>query len=179
MNSDPVSTRPSLPGMLIAAAVILFVAGGLSALIGLLVLASGALIGQIPNTGGLSDEDFRATMSMGSAFAVAFGFAGVVAATAHIAAGVGILRRAGWARIIGMVLAVLLILVTAFLLIITLVGVSQPVSPATMTGSGLTQEQYRQFARLGGAIGVGLFGVSLAAYLFVLVALIRRGDAFN
>ncbi|HYN64567.1 MAG TPA: hypothetical protein VES36_08185 [Candidatus Limnocylindrales bacterium] len=175
----PGSTRHSLPGMLVAAAVILFVAGGLSVLIGLLVLASGALISQMPNTSGLSDEQFRANLSLGSAFAIAFGIAGVVAATAHIAAGVGILRRAGWARIIGMVLAVLLILVTAFLLIIIVVGLSQPVSSATLAGSGLTEEQYRQFVRLGGAIGVGLFGVSLAAYVFVLVALIRRGDAFD
>lgn len=170
---------PSLPGMLVTAAVILLVAGGLSVLVGLLFLASGALVGQMPNTTGLSDEQFRATMSMGSAFTLAFGIAGLVASAAHIGAGVGILRRAGWARIIGMVLAVLLILVLAFLLIVTLVALSQPVSAATLAQSGMTEEQYRRVVGLGGSIGIGLFGVSLVAYLFVLVALIRRGSAFN
>lgn len=179
MNSEPVATRASLPGMLVGAAVILFVAGALSALIGLLVLASSAFYGQMPNSSGLSDEDFRATMAMGRGFAIAFGIAGVTAAAAHIGAGVGILRRVGWARIVGMVLAVLLILVTAFLLIGTIVAVSQPVPPGSLAGSGLTEEQYGQIIRLGGGIGVGVFGVSLAAYLFVLVALIRRGDAFD
>jgi hypothetical protein len=175
----PPGATPSLPGMLVTAAVILFVAGALSALIGLLVLASSALIGQMPNTTGLSDAQFRASMSMGSAFTVVFGIAGLVAAAAHIGAGVGILRRAGWARIVGMVLAVLLILAMTLLLIITFVGLSQPVSSATLAQSGMTEEQYRQLMRLGGSIGVGLFGVSLAAYLFVLVALIRRGSAFH
>jgi hypothetical protein len=103
----------------------------------------------------------------------------LVAAAAHISAGVGILRRAGWARIIGMVLAVLLILVTAFLLIGTVIALSQPVTARAVADSGMTEEQYRQFVRLAGAIGVGLFGASLVAYLFVLVALIRRGSAFN
>jgi hypothetical protein len=165
--------------MLVGAAVILFVAGALSALIGLLVLASSAFYGQMPNSSGMTDEDFRAAMSAGRVFAVAFGIAGVVMAAAHISAGVGILRRAGWARIIGMVLAVLLILVTAFLLIVTMVAMSQSASPGSLAGSGLTEDQYRQIIRLGGGIGVGVFGVSLAAYLFVLVALIRRGNAFN
>jgi hypothetical protein len=175
----PAGAPPSLPGMLVTAAVILFVAGALSALVGLLVLASSALIGQMPNTTGLSDAQFRASMSMGTAFTVVFGIAGLVAAAAHIAAGVGILRRAGWARIVGMVLAVLLILAMAFFLIVTIVALSQPVSSATLAQSGMTEEQYRQVLRLGGSIGVGLFGVSLAAYLFVLVALIRRGSAFH
>jgi hypothetical protein len=179
MNSEPVAARASLPGMLVGAAVILFVAGALSALIGLLVLASSAFYDQMPNSSGMTDEDFRAAIAAGKVFAVAFGIAGVIAAAAHIGAGVGMLRRAGWARIIGMVLAVLLILVTAFLLIATLVAMSQPASPGSLAGSGLTEEQYGQIIRLGGGIGVGVFGVSLAAYLFVLVALIRRGDAFN
>jgi hypothetical protein len=165
--------------MLVTAAVILFVAGALSALVGLLFLASGALVGQMPNTTGLSDAQFRASMSMGSAFTVAFGIAGLVAAAAHIGAGVGILRRAGWARIVGMVLAVLLILACALLLIVMVVAISQPVSQATLTSSGLTAEDYRQVMGLVGSIGVGLFGVSLVAYLFVLVALIRRGSAFS
>jgi hypothetical protein len=165
--------------MLVAAAVILFVAGALSTLVGLLALASGALVSQMPNTTGLSDAQFRANLSVGSAFAVAFGIAGLVAAAAHISAGVGILRRAGWARIIGMVLAVLLILVTAFLLIGTVIALSQPVTARAVADSGMTEEQYRQFVRLAGAIGMGLFGASLVAYLFVLVALIRRGSAFN
>jgi hypothetical protein len=175
----PQGTRPPLPGMLIAAAVILFVAGALSALVGLLFLASGALVGQLPNTTGLSDEQFRRSASMGSAFVVAFGVAGVVAAATHIGAGVGILRRRGWARIVGMVLSVLLILVSALLLIIMVVAVSQPVSQQTLAGSGLTAEEYRQVMGPIGGVAVGIFGVSLVAYLFVLVALIRRGSAFS
>jgi hypothetical protein len=176
---EPQGTRLPLPGTLIAAAVILFVAGALSALVGLVVLASSAIYGQMPNTTGLSDEQFRASMSMTSGFAVAFGVAGVVAAAAHIGAGVGILRRAGWARIIGMVLAVLLILVSALFLIVMVIAMTQPASSGTLAGSGMTAEQYRQLMGSVGAVIVGIFGVSLVAYLFVLVALIRNGRAFS
>jgi TRAP-type C4-dicarboxylate transport system permease small subunit len=175
----PPGAAPSLPGMLVTAAVILFVTGALSALVGLLLLASGALVGQLPNTTGLSDEQFRRSASLGSAFVVGFGVAGVVAAAAHIGAGVGILRRRGWARIIGMVLSVLLILVSVLLLIIMGVAVSQPVSQQTLATSGLTAEEYRQLMGPIGAVAVGIFGVSLVAYVFVLVALIRRGSAFS
>jgi hypothetical protein len=165
--------------MLVTAAVILIVAGALSALVGLLVLASSTLIGQMPNSTGLSDAQFRASISMSGAFTVVFGIAGLVAAAAHIGAGVGILRRAGWARITGMVLAVLLILLSALLLVVMVIAMSQPPSQSTLTSSGLTADQYRQVMGLAGSMGIGLFGVSLAAYVFVLVALIRRGSAFN
>ena len=89
----------------------------------------------------------------------------------HIASGVGILRRASWGRVTGVVGVVLGVLMTA----VSFVWSLQPaamVDPfagqamAPLTGTGVV------LYLLGDVLTV-------AAYLFVLVVLIRRGTEFE
>jgi hypothetical protein len=172
--------RPSLPGSVTAAAIILFVFAGLGGLMSGLFLVSGSMYDQIPNSGsGLSDEQFRAAMAMGRNVALAFGLIGLAVAGAHVLAGVGILRRAGWGRIMGIVLAVLAVLLSGFVVLSVAIAATQSISPATLGNSGLTAEQYRSLAGVGMAFGLVLFGGVLVCYLFVLIALIRGGRAFD
>jgi len=180
--SQPAATavRPSLPGSATAAAIILFVFAVLAGLASVVMLLSGAIYDQIPNTGtGLSEDQFRSAMAMGRVIVMFFGIAGLLVAAAHVLSGIGIIRRAGWGRILGIVIASLGVLLTALILLVVVIGLTQPTSPATLAASGMTEEQYRAVAALGFVIVMVMMGGALLCYLFVLVALIRTGSAFR
>jgi hypothetical protein len=163
-----------------AAAIILFVFAVLAGLLSLLMLLSSAIYDQIPNSGtGLTDDQFRSAMAMGRVVVLFFGIAGLLVAAAHVLSGIGIIRRAGWARILGIVIASLGVLLSAFVLISVLIAMTQPLTPASLGTSGMSEEQYRSFVALGFAIGAAIFGGVLVCYLFVLIALIRGGSAFR
>ena len=88
--------RASLPGSVMAAAIILFVFAVLAGLLSLLMLLSSAIYDQIPNSGtGLTDDQFRSAMAMGRVVVLFFGIAGLLVAAAHVLSGIGITRRAG------------------------------------------------------------------------------------
>lgn len=174
--------KPPLPGMLLAAGIVLLVAGTLAGILGAIFLFTGLVYDQLPNTpgSGMTDAEFRATMGAAKILVIVLGIGGLVVAGAHMAAGVGIIRRADWARIVGMVVAVLAILVSLLFLLLIVVAGTQP--PGSLSGAGLTEvelEQLRAAAGIGLVFAVGLFGTALLAYGFVLVALIRRGSAFR
>ena len=71
------------------------------------------------------------------------------------------------------------VLLSGFVLVSVLIAMTQPLTPASLGTSGMTDEQYRSFVALGFAIGVAIFGGVLVCYLFVLIALIRGGFAFR
>jgi hypothetical protein len=172
--------RGSLPGSLMAAAIILFVFAVLSGLLSLLLLLSSALYDQIPNSGtGLSEDQFRAALAMGRTFVLFFGVAGLLVAGAHVLSGIGIIRRAGWARILGIVIASLGVLLSGFVLLSVLLAMGQPIPASSVGASGMTEEQYRAALAMGFAVGAAIFGGAVVCYLFVLVALIRGGAAFR
>ena len=163
-----------------AAATTLFVFAVLAGLVSVLMLLSGAVYDQIPNTGtGLSEDQFRSAMAMGRVVVLFFGIAGLLVAAAHVLSGIGIIRRAGWGRILGIVTASLGVLLSALVVVIVLIGLTQPISPASLGASGMTEEQYRSVPALGLAVVMVIMGGALLCYLFVLVALIRTGSAFR
>jgi hypothetical protein len=169
-------------GIVVASGVILLVIAALATLLGILALLGGAIMAQLPSLdgsqSGLSQEEFDAVMSMGRTFILVFGGVAIVIGLAHLLSGIGVLRRRSWARILGLVLSVLGVLLWALILVGTLLASGQPVSAEYLADRGLTLEEYQAIARTGWIVGVSLSGIALAAYTFVTVVLIRQGREF-
>ena len=169
-------------GTVIAAGVILLVIAALAGLLGILALLGGAIMGQVSTLpsgdSGLTQEQFDAVMSMGRTFVLVFGGVALAIGLAHLMSGIGVLRRRSWARILGLVMSVLGVLLWALILVGTLVASGQPVSAAYLADRGLTLEEYQAIARTSWIVGVSLSGIALAAYTFVVVVLIRQGREF-
>lgn len=175
------TTRPPLPGSVVGAAVVLLVLGLLTGLVAAVLLLSGSLYDQVPNSafGNLTDDQIRQVRDFSREIGVGFGVVAGLVALGHLGAGVGIFRRATWARVLGMVLAGLGIVLTGLMSVAFLIAVSGGLPVTTVTNSGLTPEQMEQAMRIGAIFGLVVFGASLLGYLFTLVALIRNGRFFG
>jgi hypothetical protein len=187
--AEPVPTWSPQPpavggasGTVVAAGVILLVIAALAGLLGILALLGGAIMGQMPtisgSESGLTQEQFDAVMSMGRTFVLVFGGVALAIGLAHLLSGIGVLRRRSWARILGLVMSVLGVLLWGLILIGTFLASGQPVSAEYLADRGLTLEEYQAIARTGWIVGVSLSGIALAAYTFVTVVLIRQGREF-
>jgi len=169
-------------GTVVAAGVILLVIAALAGLLGILALLGGAIMAQMPvldgSESGLTQEQLDAVMSMGRTFILVFGGVALVIGLAHLMSGIGVLRRRSWARILGLVMSVLGVVLWALILVGTLLASGQPVSAEYLADRGLTLEEYQAIARTGWIVGVSLSGIALAAYTFVTVVLIRQGREF-
>ena len=180
----PVLAAPSegASGTVVAAGVILLVIAALAGLLGILALLGGAIMSQMPtlsgNESGLTQEELDAVLSMGRTFVLVIGGVAIVIGLAHLMSGIGVLRRRSWARILGLVMSVLGVLLWALILVGTLIASGQPVSAEYLADRGLTLEEYQAIARTGWIVGVSLSGIALAAYTFVTVVLIRQGREF-
>jgi hypothetical protein len=176
-------TSASASGVIVGAGVILLVIAALLGLLGVLALLGGAIMGQLSSISapgsGLTQEQIDALSSVGRTFIFVFGGIALAIGLAHLLSGIGVLRRRGWARILGLVMGVLGILVWALILVSTLAASGQPVSAEYLADRGLTLEQYQAVVRTGWIVGVSLSGIALAAYTFVTVALIRQGREFT
>jgi hypothetical protein len=177
----PERERPPLPGSVVGAAVVLLVMGVLTGLLAALMLLSGSMYEQIPDSyfPNLTPAQIEQARNLSQGFVTVVGIVAAVIAVGHLASGVGIFRRATWARVIGMVLAGLGILFTGLIALVSLVAVTGQLPVTNVTTSGLTPEQMQQAVRAGAIIGLVIFVVALLAYLFSLVALIRNGRAFS
>jgi hypothetical protein len=172
--------RP-LPGSLLVAGVLLLIGAGLAVLAGGIMFLTGTMFDQIPtsfNTGNLSEEQFRASMDIARGLVLALGIGALLVAVAHLFAGIGVLRRRGWGRILGLVVSALGVLFLGFGLLGTLVAMSQPLPAGYLQTSGLTAEQYRSMIGVTFAFLAAILGIGLAVYVFVLVVLARKGSAF-
>lgn len=169
--------------------------GALTALLSLIALLMGALFGSmwtdLMSTVPVEGSQFEGgTLSPGTAeamggfmtgFLVGLAIIGVLWSGAHIAAGVGILGGRGWARITGLVLAIIGVLFSALGLvgIVASIGMSSAMvnDPAfrDVYGSNFTAES------MGSALMVNLLMILPFAigYVIVLVALIRNGRFFE
>jgi hypothetical protein len=175
------------PGWVTAAAVILLSIGGLSALFGLLFLLMGVAMG--PAWG----EMMRAQPGVGAAAAAMAGMivtmmiamAVVILAWAagNLLAGIGILGRRGWARILGLVVAV----IGALLSGLALLGMAGSwAATADMLADPRFQQELREFGAYGspdmmiaGLVMTLIFILPfVVAYVVVLVVLIRHGAYF-
>jgi hypothetical protein len=106
----PASARPFVrTGEVTAAAIILLVLGVLGILVGVLFLLFGGLVGS--NAALIQDQPgFEGTIPMTGAIAGAIGIFGaifIVYSLAYIAAGWGGLRGREWARVLGIVIAII------------------------------------------------------------------------
>ena len=66
----------------------------------------------------------------------------------------------------------------ALALLGNVVAATQAIPAGYLSDSGLTVEQYRALVGVTWIFGVAISAIALAAYLFILVVLIRRGREF-
>ena len=168
-------------GVVVATGVILLVISALVGIFSLFALFAGAIMGEMSGLyrdSGLTEEQIRMALGVGRAFVFAMGGIGLALAVAHLVSGIGVLKRRGWARIVGLVLSVLGVVIWGLALVGSVVAAVQPIPAGYVESSGLTLEEYRSFARIGTVVGLAVTSVALAAYLFILVVLARRGREF-
>jgi len=180
------SPQPAVPqggasGAVVGAGVILLVIATLLAIFAIFAVFIGLIMGEMPNfTGdtGLTPEETEAFMNFGRTLFIVFGAVAVAFAVAHLVSGLGVLRRRGWARIVGLVLSVLGMLVWLLILASVAIAATQPIPAGYLENSGLTLEEYRSVERVGTIFGIVFAAIGLSAYTFVLVVLARRGSEF-
>ena len=180
-QTRPVVIEGGASGAVVGAGVILLVISALVGIFSLFALFAGAIMGEmsgIYRDSGLTDEQVRIAMGLGRVVILAVGGVGLALAVAHLLSGIGVLRRRGWARILGLVLSVLGVVIWGLALVGSTVAAVQPIPAGYLESSGLTIEEYRSFARIGTVVGLVITTVALAAYLFILLVLVRRGREF-
>jgi hypothetical protein len=180
------SAQPAVPqggasGAVVGAGVILLVIATLLGIFAIFAVFAGMLMGQMPDfsgEAGLTPEEAEAFMNLGRTFVIAFGAVALAFAVAHLVSGIGVLRRRGWARILGLVLSVLGVLIWLLILASAVIAATQPIPAGYLENSGLTLEEYRSVARTGTIFGLVFTAIGLSGYTFVLVVLARRGSEF-
>jgi hypothetical protein len=180
-RTQPVTIEGGASGVVLGAGVILIVLSALVGIFSLFALFAGAIMGEMSGLyrdSGLTEEQTRTALGVGRAVVLAMGGIGLALTVAHLVSGIGVLKRRGWARIVGLVLSVLGVVIWGLALVGSLVAAVQPIPSGYVESSGLTLEEYRSFARIGSVVGLAVTSVALAAYLFILVVLARRGREF-
>jgi hypothetical protein len=188
-----VPPRAAVPGSVTAAAVILFVGAALTGLFGIILLVFGGLFSSmgdffetIPTSEPIPEGSIGAMMDMALILFIAISVILLIVAVAQLVAGIGLLRRRGWARILGMVLSVLALLLFAIGLVASVLQLLNPsvaVMLEPMPGfEGFpqpTEEVLIASAIQGAILGLILNALFAGAYAFVLFVLIRRGEVFR
>lgn len=169
------------------AAVLLLASGTLSALFGLIFLILGLAFGSAwtelmsGQPGVPEGVDVEAMSGFMRGFMVAIATVTLAWAVAHIAAGVGILAGRGWARITGMVVSILGLLLSLLALVGTL---------ASMSAASAIMDDPEFRAETGGYSPEELMAATIitsvvfvlpfvVGYLIALIALIRNGAFFE
>jgi hypothetical protein len=182
-NPTPVAPSGSAgtSGAVVGAGVILLVIATLLLLFAIVVILAGAMMGQITDLSGqsgLTEEQARTLMTVGRPLIIAFGGVALGLGLAHLLSGIGVLRRRGWARILGLVMSVLGVLFWVLVLASSALAATQPIPAGYLQDSGLTVEEYRSIAGAGWIVGMAFAAIGLAANGFIVVVLIRRGREF-
>jgi len=178
---QPSAGQGGASGAVVGAGVVLLVIATLLGIFAILAIFVGAIMGQMPDFSaetGLTPEEAEAMMAFGRTFVLAFGGVALAFAVAHLLSGIGVLRRRGWARILGLVLSVLGVLLWLLVLASTVIAATQAIPAGYLDNSGLTLEEYRSVERVGTIFGIVFSAIGLSAYTFVLVVLARRGREF-
>ena len=175
-GATEVAVRPHAPGVVIACGVILLVLAVLALLWTVLFFVYGALITSITSAVQSDPGQFGSVQFGPVAEAmrpVIYGVAFVIfcLALAHFAAGIGVLGRRGWARITGLVLAVLG-------LGANLIGLVSILASAGSTRQQLLSSGVEVDPVPGIVLAAVVFLSFGAAYFFVLITLARRGRDF-
>lgn len=176
---EPVSR--SLPGSLLAAGVLLLIGAGLAGLTGGLMFLTGAMFDQVPatvNNGQLTEEQFRASIDLARGLVLGLGIVALLVALAHLLAGIGVLRRRGWGRVLGLVVSILGILFLALGFLGSLAAMAMPISDISIQASGMTAEQYRSMIGITFVVIAALMLIGLGIYVFITIVLATRGSEF-
>jgi len=179
---QPSAGQRGASGAVVGAGVILLVIATLLGIFAIIFFFAGLIIGQMPNfteETGLTPEEAEAAMAFGRTFAIAFGGVALAFAVAHLLSGIGVLRRRGWARILGLVLSVLGVLLWLLVLASTIIAATQAIPAGYLDNSGMTLEEYRSVERVGTIFAIAFTAIGLGAYTFVLIVLVRRGREFT
>ena len=168
-----VFTRPraetSRRGWLTAAAVIFLTVGSVTGLLTLLTIAVGLAAGSALREGVVVQSEFEAMLGaesgdapgrMVGAVVLAIGVIGGLWTVSHVVAGIGILRRREWARLLGTVLAVLGAALALLTLVTALVAVRQDTAVAGLVTTML------------------LIVPFVLGYALALTVLVRSGGSF-
>lgn len=195
--AEPIPQPPAkLPGSVTAAAVLLLIFGTLAGLatafmVFTLLMFTAIPFGPIPPIDCVPGDracDFPMDPSfgldagfafMGVASVAVMAIVGVAVTAGHIAAGIAILQRQGWARILGMVVSGAAVIVLVLSLGTTLMAALVPM-PSFEDPMGAKWDQYyatTMAATLAFGTVVAVFVG--AAYTYVLWVLARRGDVFE
>ena len=176
--------QPGVPGSVTAAAVILFVMAALIGLLAAVLLLTSSMMSGFPGDWMLgpgfesvSDPTSDAFMDATAGFLIVFAVIMLGVAVGHVLAGIGVLRRRGWARIVGLVLSALALLLLLLGIAGSLIALAEPI-PYGVVPPGFTEESMRQDAIFGAIFGLVTSGAFLLGYLYVVIVLARRGDVF-
>lgn len=183
---EPIAV-PRRSGWVTTAAVVLFVAGTLSALFGLIFLILGLAGGSAftdlmtGQPGMPEDVDLEAVSSVMTGVMVVIGVITLAWAAAHIAAGVGILAGQGWARVTGLVVSILGFLVSllGFVGILASLGATAAMvdDPDFLAETGASSAGELVAATIITSV---LFILPfVVGYLIAIVALARNGSFFD
>lgn len=189
MDAYPPGHEPALTlrrsGWVTASGIILLVVAAVSILMAMALLILGLFIGpaftEIADVGSDAGEVTAAMGGIVTGVMVALGVVAVMWAGAHTAAGIGILAGRGWARIIGIVLAVIGLLVSLLFLAGT-VGTASDVETIMRDPAfadmyaGMTAEQVAFESLLFGLLVSVPF---IVGYLVVLLTMIRSSAFFD
>jgi hypothetical protein len=176
MTDESTVGRAAPSGGVTAAGVILLVIGSLVGILAVLGFLAWALLGEITayERADFSDGQLRAALGMGQTLFVLASL-GVVIAFAHLLAGIGVLRRRGWAaRLLGVLLHALGAGLWGVILLSTIV-VSIPPIPADST---LTADEYQAVVRVGFIFVRAFAIVGLVVSAFGMEVLARRRREF-
>ena len=179
-----------MPGTVTAAAVILLIYGALGSLATIFMLLAVVLFAQLPNMmpsdaylypgyRGFNEESFRSVMTMGLVCMVGIAVVGALLAAAHLAAGIGVLKRRSWARILGLVVSGVAVVVLLLWLASAVFSISMPFPDSFGTVPGFDEQWYRSMRATMLGFGIGFTALIGAPYIFVMAVLIRRGDVFE
>lgn len=167
----------SLPGSVTASAVILLVMGTLIALFGALIAFGASMFDTFADSDVFADDptfpgvDTALMDSLGGAI-LAFAIILLLFAGAHFVAGIWIFKRRSWARITGLVLSLLALLILVIGIVSTVASFGGPLPPGPVP-PGMTTEEAREMGTSSAVIGLVISGA------FAAWALARRGDAFR
>jgi len=175
MTGEPIGRLGPASGVVIAAGVILLVIGSVIAILAFLGFLAWALLGEIiaAEQAGYSAGQLRAALGMGQTFFV-LASVGLGIAFAHLLAGVGALRRRGWARVLGVLLNALGAGLWALVLLSTIVVAIPPIPP----DSTLTADEYQAVMRVGFIFVRAFAIVGLVVSGFGMEVLVRSAREF-
>jgi hypothetical protein len=179
---------PRRSGWVTTTAVVLFVAGALSGLVGLVFLILGLAGGSAftdlmtGQPGMPEDVDIEAMSRVVTGVMGVIGAITLAWAAAHVAAGVGILAGRGWARVTGMVVSILGFLVSLLALVGTLAswGTASSVimeDPVFLEEAGGYSAGELMTATI--ITSVVFIGPFVIGYLIAAIALARNGRFFD